>query len=79
MGGVYPRARGESAVLSIMPPLVKGLSPRTRGILSLLVGVADIDGSIPAHAGNPLISFSVIKLSRVYPRARGESLHMLNL
>ena len=71
--GVYPRARGESLVNINSLSIRQGLSPRTRGILRLAVQSNAIDGSIPAHAGNPNTSFAKGRLWRVYPRARGES------
>ena len=48
-----------------------GLSPRMRGNPLRLLVVLNIEGSIPAHAGQPSGGFVVVQESKVYPRACG--------
>ncbi len=51
---VYPRARGGTISPEIHTPSAWGLSPRTRGNLCGGPDEFDKNGSIPAHAGEPL-------------------------
>ena len=68
---VYPRACGGTPGGRVDGVRVSGLSPRMRGnrvpihLLPLPVG------SIPAHAGEPRVSWALNVRSRVYPRACG--------
>ena len=68
---VYPRERGGTAAIFLLPSSVRGLSPRTRGNPHHLQRHAQINGSIPANAGEPPITFREILPTGVYPRERG--------
>ena len=50
---------------------VTGLSPPTRGSLLVALPHGDIDGSIPAHAGEPYPGCGPDPAGWVYPRPRG--------
>ena len=70
---VYPRVYGESGEAPGGIGMMRGLSPRVRGIplpplLTLLC-----DGSIPACTGNPSTERFVFDPHVVYPRVYGES------
>ena len=69
--GVYPRACGGTYDFSDWPTFDVGLSPRMRGNQDEGRGDLQVQGSIPAHAGEPPSSPSKRKLARVYPRACG--------
>ena len=72
---VYPRARGGASGLGLRSCGPYGLSPRTRGSQLLHRGLRDREGSIPAHAGEPVgIVFSIL-MWMVYPRARGGAIY----
>ena len=71
--GVYPRVYGESPLQAGAPKPSEGLSPRVRGIRSLLLPVAPVRRSIPACTGNPAQSDIRAFMSPVYPRVYGES------
>ena len=69
--GVHPRACGgalSDRVRSLRPA---GPSPRVRGSLGLLRGLALLEGSIPARAGEPRRSSAQPRNRRVHPRACG--------
>ena len=68
---VYPRACGgtEQAIVVILEEL--GLSPRMRGNRRQLATQQLLQGSIPAHAGEPPCWVCWINYCRVYPRACG--------
>ncbi len=68
---VYPRARGGAWLRWRASCRAPGLSPRTRGSLARGPVRALRDGSIPAHAGEPLASVAGSAEMTVYPRARG--------
>ena len=51
--------------------LAEGLSPPTRGNRPAFVSVRIASGSIPAHAGEPVLERSPVKPCAVYPRPRG--------
>ena len=69
--GVYPRACGGTPAKSVLPWLSRGLSPRMRGNrLRCRCGEVCF-GSIPAHAGEPLLRTHARDYWRVYPRACG--------
>ena len=71
MRTVYPRARGGARIRSGEDRAGPGLSPRTRGSRVRLHRRPRRGGSIPAHAGEPLIVPSACATPGVYPRARG--------
>ena len=71
---VYPRAGGETGVGRYSGRRVRGLSPRGRGNLPLIVLVPEIRGSIPARAGKPRKITGQTSFGRVYPRAGGETI-----
>ena len=73
MRQVYPRACGETQEQVEGSQSVLGLSPRMRGN-QFLDDVLDRGfGSIPAHAGKPVLTLDVMGQARVYPRACGET------
>ena len=69
--GVYPRACGGTTPQWSPPVLSAGLSPRMRGNRRHHPTTTTVIGSIPAHAGEPRVSASILRASRVYPRAGG--------
>ena len=71
---VHPRGCGESWGRGSRPSGTGGPSPRVRGILVLIHGCATMARSIPAGAGNPGRTFSIIFPLPVHPRGCGESL-----
>ena len=68
---VYPRACGGTESGHIEKSVGPGLSPRVRGNRNIRALAHDIDGSIPARAGEPRYSDIVLGHERVYPRACG--------
>ena len=68
---VYPRPRGGTSTRR--KPLFgsSGLSPPTRGNRVEPVRLRGLDGSIPAHAGEPAAPCPPAAGCRVYPRPRG--------
>ena len=50
---------------------LEGLSPPTRGSLLAVVALHTLEGSIPAHAGEPVAVGPEMDLEQVYPRPRG--------
>ena len=70
---VYPRACGETSTLARSPNNAAGLSPRMRGNPSPDAVPLTWVGSIPAHAGKPNLTGTMIAPGRVYPRACGET------
>ena len=71
LGWVYPRVRGGTRYVGCGLTVQEGLSPRARGNLQELIHLVLIRGSIPACAGEPGCSGSIIDHIRVYPRVRG--------
>ena len=70
-GGVYPRACGGTVSQDVVRQDTCGLSPRVRGNPSPTVTEADMMGSIPARAGEPLCRGRKQDARGVYPRACG--------
>ena len=70
-GTVYPRACGGTFGVRISWHYRKGLSPRLRGNRYVPPFIGEVGGSIPAPAGEPPLSLSRSRKSRVYPRACG--------
>ena len=68
---VYPRACGGTLDVSTEEGKSQGLSPRMRGHLVCAGDVDHEPGSIPAHAGAPLIGRRNRRVKGVYPRACG--------
>ena len=68
---VYPRPRGGALDGLVNFRRIAGLSPPTRGSRSCMGLSCGSQGSIPAHAGEPLYEDPAIRLFRVYPRPRG--------
>ena len=68
---VYPRACGGTGVMSMATIRFTGLSPRMRGNLRADLDPHALQGSIPAHAGEPLRLSGVFQHAWVYPRACG--------
>ena len=71
---VYPRPRGGTPHGGGGGQLDLGLSPPTRGNLSLHNPVSGATGSIPAHAGEPARARHSPRARAVYPRPRGGTL-----
>ena len=57
---VYPRACGGTFAVKVSHALVDGLSPRLRGNRPQVIGIAAVNRSIPAPAGEPCRSYSLI-------------------
>ena len=74
---VYPRVYGESVTNIVKNSLVRGLSPRVRGILRLEGHRRRANGSIPACTGNPCRLVLALGDCWVYPRVYGESIENL--
>ena len=68
---VHPRSRGAAATTRSRSPTVKGPSPLARGSQECADGVYDVDGSIPARAGQPASTSRSSPPARVHPRSRG--------
>ena len=71
MPPVYPRVCGGTGDSMTTPPLVSGLSPRVRGNPPLVASTGDIEGSIPACAGEPVWRVPRYQGAKVYPRVCG--------
>ena len=71
MPTVYPRECGGTP--GAVPPgeKVRGLSPRVRGNLLMVCLQWRVEGSIPASAGEPFLSFCLSAVAPVYPRECG--------
>ena len=68
---VYPRPRGGTDGMSQKEVGAAGLSPPTRGNQWQFQSLSEIHGSIPAHAGEPVVFHSLALRMAVYPRPRG--------
>ena len=68
---VYPRPRGGTEVAYAREIRREGLSPPTRGNHCVLSSLYEYVGSIPAHAGEPVLIPTVTRKPGVYPRPRG--------
>ena len=71
--GVYPRACGETQLNDWTAASLTGLSPRMRGNRESACHSRQRGGSIPAHAGKPLLFGHPGIPLWVYPRACGET------
>ena len=69
----YPRACGETAIVSFAKAGHLGLSPRLRGNLVYERVVDFLVGTIPAPAGKPSAAAHLRQSIRDYPRACGET------
>ena len=69
--GVYPRACGGAEPPSAGSLDDAGLSPRMRGSQAFRIPCVFLDGSIPAHAGEPDDDLPYSEMGEVYPRACG--------
>ena len=72
---VYPRECGATRRGTPAPGTGWGLSPRVRGNHLSRGGGKGLRGSIPASAGQPVLSLAIICLARVYPRECGATGH----
>ena len=68
---VYPRACGGTAIAGYNKGYDVGLSPRLRGNHGKRLREIVCQGSIPAPAGEPIVSAIMCRIHRVYPRACG--------
>ena len=75
--GVYPRVCGGTMPTPVPTAYCWGLSPRVRGNLNLRVTRGLRAGSIPACAGEPVLSAASTKNGRVYPRVCGGTANTL--
>ncbi len=73
---VHPRARGGAGCSTEWSAYNPGPSPRTRGSRPGRLGRAAVQGSIPAHAGEPSSCSAASDGRRVHPRARGGAARM---
>ena len=69
--GVYPRVCGGTQAADAYTPVVQGLSPRVRGNLPLSPARVPSRGSIPACAGEPVLTKPTSCMRWVYPRVCG--------
>ena len=70
---VYPRVCGGSLAEWYPRGCRRGLSPRVRGKLNVVVGAGLLPGSIPACAGEALNGTKEAPIAQVYPRVCGGS------
>ena len=78
---VYPRPRGGTDLAQRGIDPEKGLSPPTRGNPTVVALAGAVAGSIPAHAGEPLVTTKLKRVDGVYPRPRGgtvDSRHLVS-
>ena len=68
---VDPRARGGAPPPSCNKSTARGRSPRTRGSRAAAIAASPLQGSIPAHAGEPHTTPTPWLYQQVNPRARG--------
>ena len=68
----HPRLRGEHETAPQNAMVATGSSPLTRGTLSLVFGIGDDGGIIPAYAGNTPFHRHRRTFSEDHPRLRGE-------
>ena len=69
--GVYPRVCGGTIYNTPFGERALGLSPRVRGNRCRRARTNTLGGSIPACAGEPLMSLSALMPATVYPRVCG--------
>ena len=69
--GVYPRLRGGTCTAVPSRLATMGLSPLARGNQHPGVLGVPLQGSIPACAGEPILTERGDRYGRVYPRLRG--------
>ena len=68
---VYPRVCGGTSSWGIENSAAEGLSPRMRGNPTRRRRISINHGSIPAYAGEPLVSMAERSWPQVYPRVCG--------
>ena len=68
---VYPRVCGGNPFPHLRPIHITGLSPRVRGKPDPIPHQRDVEGSIPACAGETVDGFSTVADGGVYPRVCG--------
>ena len=68
----HPRVCGEHSVVYARVAVVWGSSPRMRGTLHVGDAIPDLDGIIPAYAGNTSLAQSYWRVRRDHPRVCGE-------
>ena len=71
--GVYPHACGETLNPTVALLDLVGLSPRMRGNLRQDGPNFFFQGSIPTHAGKPVVRHFIVLHVGVYPHACGET------
>jgi len=75
-GTVYPRWRGEHRYQPAVASMAAGLSPLARGTQNGIICAARLARFIPAGAGNTVVKPASISWRVVYPRWRGEHIHI---
>ncbi len=70
---VYPHSCGETCSIVPIVVVVLGLSPLMRGNLVRAAQHLAAPGSIPTHAGKPIVASQVANRIRVYPHSCGET------
>ena len=70
---VYPRTHGETSPSLFPMPIMRGLSPYTRGNPEPKGYEIEILGSIPVHTGKPSWVARATPSIGVYPRTHGET------
>ena len=68
----HPRVCGEHFVHAVVEFLGAGSSPRMRGTLVLLSAAGELDGIIPAYAGNTHLAGLLVWCGGDHPRVCGE-------
>ena len=69
----HPHSRGENIHADDVAGLDLGSSPLTRGKLGVGVGVNQVGGLIPTHAGKTVLTTAPRRLSAAHPHSRGEN------
>ena len=70
----HPRSRGENGANNFLRSIVQGSSPLTRGKQVPAVGLPQMPGLIPAHAGKTCSTRHTSPHEGAHPRSRGENL-----
>ncbi len=73
---VYLRSRGEQLTCAAVIGVIAGLSPLARGTVGAAPAPLHSTRFIPARAGNRNLKFGWIPVPTVYPRSRGEQVHL---
>ena len=69
----HPRVGGENHWAAVYAPVATGSSPRGRGKLRVVVGMAGFAGLIPAWAGKTRFGTAFVSSAAAHPRVGGEN------